>query len=92
LVHSSPPNLSAQTRVALNYFIKPASQQFLHHFVDGDTPEGKVEVYGVDIDFFYSEDFESRPSKSLFLRYEDAIDREQVTQPYQKRVLENQVS
>jgi len=74
LVHSSPPNLSDQTRVALNYFIKPASQQFLHHFVDGDTPKGKVEVYGVDIDFFYSEDFESRPSKSLFLRFEDAIE------------------
>jgi len=92
LIHSSPPNNSNETRVALNYFIKPSNQQFLHHFVDDDTPEGKVEVFGVDIDFFYSEDFESRPNKALFLRYEDAIDREQVTQAYQKRVLENQVS
>lgn len=74
LIHSSPPNSSAQTRVALNYFIKPANQQFLHHFVDEKTPKGKVEVYGVDIDFFYSEDFESRPSETLFLRYEDKIE------------------
>ena len=92
LVHSSPPNLSEQTRVALNYFIKPASQHFLHHFVDGDTPEGKVEVYGVDIDFFYSEDFESRPRKSLFLRYEDKIDQTRVLESYQKRILKNQLS
>ncbi|MCF8463391.1 MAG: phytanoyl-CoA dioxygenase family protein [Flavobacteriales bacterium] len=78
LIHSSPPNHSNDTRVALNYFIKPESQRFLHHFVDERTPKGKVEVYGVDIDFFYSEDFESRPNQNLFLRYEDAIDQNKV--------------
>lgn len=88
LIHSSPPNLSEQTRVALNYFIKPANQQFLHHFVDEKTPKGKVEVYGVDIDFFYSEDFESRPSKTLFLRYEDKVDEALVLQPYHERIRE----
>jgi len=88
LIHSSPPNKTDDTRVALNYFIKPKSQQFLHHYVDKETPEGMVEVYGVDIDFFYSEDFESRPSKSLFLRYENAVDKNLVLQPYQKSICE----
>jgi len=45
----------------------------LRHFVDEQTPKGKVEVFGVDIDFFYSEDFESRPPKNLFLRVEDSV-------------------
>ncbi len=73
LIHSSPPNQTTETRVALNYFIKPQTQQFLHHYVDDKTPQGKVEVFGVDIDFFYSKDFESRPDTELFLRYEDAV-------------------
>lgn len=69
-IHHSPTNRSPQTRVALNYFIRPSSQQFLHHFRDEKTPDGMVEVYGVSIDFFYNEDFESRPPQEYFLRYE----------------------
>jgi hypothetical protein len=91
LVHSSPPNKTESSTVGLNYFIKPKSQQFLHHYVNEETPTGKVEVYGVDVDFFYSEDFESRPPKKLLLRYEYVVNQEVVKEPFRKilRVLQN---
>jgi hypothetical protein len=73
LIHSSPPNLSDSVRVAVNYLIRPSDSTFLHHFVDGDTPEGMVEVYGVSLDFFYNEDFESRPPAHLLLGHEKAV-------------------
>ncbi len=80
LIHSSPPNLSGYVRVAVNYVIRPSSSTFLHHYVDDDTPTGMVEVYGVSIDFFYNQDFESRPPAQYFLRYEAAINVEQCRQ------------
>jgi hypothetical protein len=80
LIHSSPPNLSDEVRVAVNYVIRPSASTFLHHFVDEKTPEGMVEVYGVTIDFFYNEDFEARPPAHLFLRYEKLVNPEQCRQ------------
>jgi hypothetical protein len=73
LIHSSPPNQTTEVRVAVNYFVKPLDKPFLHYFIDADTPSGKSEVYAVDIDFFYSEDFESRPPQEFFLRYENYL-------------------
>lgn len=58
-------------RTAINYFIKPKEAIFLHHYMDEQTPKDKVEVYNVDIDFFYNCDFMKRPEAPYkFLGYE----------------------
>lgn len=60
-IHYSANNLSNEIRPALNYFIKPKKPLFLHHYIDKNTPVGQVEVYHVDIDFFYNCDFMKPP-------------------------------
>jgi hypothetical protein len=71
-IHYSSDNLSRQIRPAINFFIKPREALFLHHYTDNKTPKGKVEVYNVDIDFFYNYDFMQRPpAPYTFLGYED---------------------
>lgn len=60
-IHHSSNNMSDEIRTAVNYFIKPKEALFLHHFIDEKTPAGKVEVYNVDVDFFYNCDFMQRP-------------------------------
>ena len=60
-VHYSSNNMGTNNRPALNYFIKPSEALFLHHFTDEKTPAGMVEVFNVDIDFFYNCDFMQRP-------------------------------
>lgn len=60
-IHYSANNLSSNIRPAVNYFIKPKEALFLHHYIGDSTPEGKVEVYNVDIDFFYNMDFMKPP-------------------------------
>ena len=70
-IHFSSDNMSEQIRPAINFFIKPKEAMFLHHFIDEKTPQGRVEVYNVDIDFFYNCDFMQRPSAPYrFLGYE----------------------
>ena len=70
-IHYSTDNLSQQIRPAINFFIKPKEAMFLHHFIDKKTPHGKVEIYNVDIDFFYNCDFMQRPHQPYrFLGYE----------------------
>lgn len=72
-IHFSSDNLSHAIRPAVNYFIKPKCAMFLHHYIDEKTPLNKVEVFNVDIDFFYNFDFEKRPPcpPYTFLRYEE---------------------
>jgi hypothetical protein len=74
-IHYSSNNNGTEIRPAINYFIKPKEALFLHHYIDEQTPEGKVEVYNVDIDFFYNCDFMQRPPcpPYRFLGYEDAV-------------------
>lgn len=60
-IHYSSNNMGSNNRPALNYFIKPSEALFLHHFIDHQTPAGMVEVFNVDIDFFYNCDFMQRP-------------------------------
>ncbi|GIV34460.1 MAG: hypothetical protein KatS3mg031_1995 [Chitinophagales bacterium] len=60
-IHYSSNNMSSYIRPAINYFIKPKEALFLHHYIDEKTPAGFVEVYHVDIDFFYNCDFMQRP-------------------------------
>jgi hypothetical protein len=60
-IHYSSNNLSKEIRPAINYFVKPKQALFLHHFKDEKTPVGQVEVYNVDIDFFYNCDFMEKP-------------------------------
>jgi len=70
-IHYSSDNLGAKVRPAINFFIKPKEAKFLHHFIDEKTPSGMVEVYNVDIDFFYNCDFMQRPpAPYTFLGYE----------------------
>lgn len=65
-IHASPPNKTDQTRVAVNYFIRPQTSSFLHFYQDEQTPTGGVERYQLSIDYFYNEDFEARPPKKFF--------------------------
>jgi hypothetical protein len=70
-IHYSSDNISQKIRPAINYFVKPREALFLHHFMDEKTPDKKIEVYNVDIDFFYDQDFMQRPqSPYTFLGYE----------------------
>lgn len=69
-IHASPPNFTPETRLAVNYFIRPASSSFLHFYVDETTPAGQVERYQLSIDYFYNENFEARPSDRFFTQFE----------------------
>lgn len=62
LIHSSPPNYSFRTRVAINYYLHPKSSPFLHFFEDEQTPKDKVEMFEVTPAYYYDEDFEKRPN------------------------------
>jgi len=66
LIHSSPPNLSDTVRVACNYYLHPKESPFCHFYTDPTIPEGKVEIYSVTPDFYYSEDFESKPNADKY--------------------------
>lgn len=71
-IHYSSDNMSDEIRPAINFFVKPKEALFLHHFMDEKTPEEKVEVYNVDIDFFYNCDFMQRPAAPYtFIGYEE---------------------
>lgn len=61
-IHCSPANFANQFRVAVNFFIKQRSADFLHYYVGEETQKGKVEKFLVDMDFYYDKDFEKRPS------------------------------
>lgn len=60
-IHCSPPNNGKELRLAVNFFIKPSEARFLHYYQDELTPEGMVEKFHVDMDFFYNKDFQQRP-------------------------------
>lgn len=62
LIHSSPPNMSENTRVAVNFYIHNNSCPFTHFYEDDETPKGMVELFEVTPDFYYSENFEEKPS------------------------------
>lgn len=64
LIHSSPPNLSDADRVAINFYVHPSDSPFCHYYCDEETPAGEVEVYSVTPDFYYEEDFESKPNET----------------------------
>lgn len=66
LIHSSPPNYSFSTRVAINYYIHPKNSPFCHFYEDGNTPKGKVEKYSVQPDFYYNEDFQQKPNTEKY--------------------------
>ena len=72
-IHYSTDNLGSEIRPAINFYIKPKEAKFLHHYIDDKTPKGKIEVFNVDIDFFYNHDFMKRPPSPpySFLGYED---------------------
>ena len=76
-IHYSSSNRSNEIRPAINFYIKPKEALFLHHFVDEQTPDGKVEVYNVDIDFFYNHDFMLRPPCPPYIKLgvEDAVEK-----------------
>jgi hypothetical protein len=71
LIHSSLPNLSREYRVAVNFYIHNSQSPFTHFYRDENTPSGQVEMYAVTPDFYYSEDFESKPSEKYpFMGYQ----------------------
>jgi hypothetical protein len=66
LIHASSNNLSGQTRLALNYYLHPKQSPFCHFYTDETMEKGKVAMYSVTPDFYYSEDFESRPNEEKY--------------------------
>lgn len=82
LVHSSPPNRSNRVRLAVNYYLHPKDSPFCHFYTDGTLPEGKVEMYSVTPDFYYSENFEQKPDAAKYPLLEtmdiSKFDKEQV--------------
>lgn len=85
MVHASPANLSTVPRVAVNYFIKSASAKFLHPYIGDDTPRGKVELFEINPDFYYKEDFMQRPApKYPFVGFEDASDAKHLREEMKK--------
>lgn len=60
-IHCSPPNLSNDLRLGANFFVQPNKAPFTHYFRDENTPKDQVEKYHVNIDFYYNENFETRP-------------------------------
>lgn len=66
LIHSSPPNYTFKTRVAVNYYLHPSESPFCHFYEDENTPKGKVEMYSVTPEFFYNENFESKPDTNKY--------------------------
>lgn len=73
LVHGSYINRTERLRAALNFFFMPKGTELCHFMRDGQTPPGKVEAYGIDMDFFYSHDYRQRPDadKYAFAGYRD---------------------
>ncbi len=70
-IHHSSSNMGSDIRTAINYFIKPREALFLHHYKDENTLTGKIEVYNVDIDFFYNFDFMQRPPCPPYSKLDD---------------------
>ncbi|MCP4122204.1 MAG: phytanoyl-CoA dioxygenase family protein [Bacteroidetes bacterium] len=66
LIHSSSNNRSGETRVALNYYLHPSESPFCHFYTGPEVPEGRVEMFSVSPDFYYSEDFEKRPNEDKY--------------------------
>ena len=86
LIHSSPANFSFKTRLAVNYYLHPKGTPFCHFYKDEQTPLDKVEMFEVTPDFFYSEDFESRPDSSKY-KLLDTIDESKFDPKILKRLL-----
>lgn len=61
-IHYSTDNMSNEIRPAINFFIKPKQAMFLHHYMDSKSSNKQIEIYNVDIDFFYNCDFMQRPA------------------------------
>ena len=66
LVHSSPPNRGGETRVAIQLLLHPKTHPFCHFYQGPETGNEHVEMYSVTPDFYYSEDFESRPDPAKY--------------------------
>lgn len=65
LLHASPPNLTAQTRVAAGLVLLPADAPVIHHLRDADT----IYVYEADDNFLLSFYYNYlQPSAALFDR------------------------
>ncbi|MEZ5009089.1 MAG: phytanoyl-CoA dioxygenase family protein [Chitinophagales bacterium] len=85
LIHSSPPNYTFKTRVAINYYLHPKDHPFLHFYEDKETPEGKVEMFEVTPEYFYNEDFERRPSEKYPLI--EVIDKTKIRKEVLKQLI-----
>jgi len=75
LIHSSLPNLSNETRIAITTTLLPKNFSMVEYFQDEKTPEGKIEKYEVERSFWESEDIMKRPPcpPNTFLGYEDEV-------------------
>jgi len=62
LVHATPANRSAQTRVAANLVLVPCEAAVVHCYLDRDDPNAKPEMFAVEDDFFLRNVIGQRPS------------------------------
>lgn len=61
LIHSSTPNLTDETRVAITTTLLPKHFKMVEYHKDGNTDKGKVEKYRVERSFWETEDIMKRP-------------------------------
>lgn len=61
LIHSSLPNLTDQTRVAITTTLLSKNYTMVEYFKDNETPSGKIEKYQVERSFWESGDIMKRP-------------------------------
>lgn len=89
VLHGSSLNLTLHTRIACTCMVKAGGSELLHYFRDSETPAGKVDVFRITKDYYYTNNFMVRPSKdATYLRTEDLkfnkIDFSQIAKSYKQ--------
>ncbi|MGI8936857.1 MAG: phytanoyl-CoA dioxygenase family protein [Iamia sp.] len=65
VIHFSPPNRSADVRLAAHGILKPVAAPLLFYYADDNTPDGLAEVYEVGIDDYIDLTMNGRPGPDV---------------------------
>jgi len=64
LIHFSPPNLSQQTRVAINFAMIPTAAKVYHYYQNNHN---EIEQYEVDTEFFLTQKITEKPQSGTLV-------------------------
>jgi hypothetical protein len=90
LIHSSKPNLSNQTRVAITTTLLPKNFKMVEYFKDKITPKGKVEKYEVEKSFWEQQDIMKRPPipPNKFICFEEEVYLNNISQEHLLKLID----